>query len=112
MSTNLAMLRELSDKRKTQQQQFLTVLLDGKDADIDTLITDLVYIAKNAERPTPTWDMVDDYKTKLAATKLLLELRWDYTPSKQSMNVNLGFASLFYWNKKDNNDWETVIQAW
>jgi hypothetical protein len=27
------------------------------------------------------------------------------------MNVNLGFASLFYWNKKDNNDWETVIQA-
>lgn len=111
MSTSLAMLRELSDKRKTQQQQFLTVLLDEKDADVDTLITDLVYIAKNAERPTPTWDMVDDYKTRLTATKLLLELRWDYTPSKQSMNVNLGFASLFYWNKKDNNDWETVIQA-
>lgn len=111
MSTDLSMLRELSDKRKTQQQQFLTVLLDEKNADIDTLVTDLVDIAKNAVRPTPTWDMVEDYKTRLTATKLLLELRWDYTPSKQSMNVNLGFASLFYWNKKDNNDWETIIQA-
>lgn len=109
---DLALLQWLSDKRKTQQQQYLSVLLDDKNADINSLLTDLVEIAKTAAKPTPTWDIVDDYKTRLAATRLLLELRWDYTPAKANMSVNLWFSSLIYWNKdNDKNNWETIIQA-
>lgn len=111
MSTDIRVLDELSRKRKTQQQQYLSVLLDEKGSDVSELLDGLIVIATQATKPTPTGDVTEDYKTRLSATKLLLELRGDYTPSKANMSVNLWFSSLIYGNK---DDWpkETELYSW
>lgn len=109
---NIQVLEELSSKGKTQQQQYLTMLLDDAGWQLPDILMDIIDIAKNAMKPTPTGDEIEDYKTRLAASKLLLELRWDYTPSRASMNVNLWFSSLIYQNKGNGqqNWWEAIVQ--
>lgn len=107
---DLSVLSQLSNKSKTQQQTFISKLLAEKhNVTTDSLLWDLVEIATSASRPTPTGEIVDDYKTRLTATKLLLELTGDYTPSRASMNVSLWFWNLIYTNKE--NDWENIIQG-
>ena len=104
----IEVLKDLSGKWKTQQQKYLSLLLEEKWVSVDTLLASLIDIATNACKTTPIGELVDDYKTRLTAVKLLLELSWDYTPAKQNVSVNLWFANMFYWNKEDGG---TIIQA-
>ena len=69
-------------KRKTHQQQYISVLMDELGVTSKDLISDLVYIAQNAKTYTRDGDDNPDHKTRLNALKLLLELKGDYTPSK------------------------------
>jgi len=45
MSTNLDILKDMSIKRKTQQQQYLAALLDEKWANVSELLDWLIEIA-------------------------------------------------------------------
>ena len=109
---DLAILAALSGKRKTQQQQYISLLLEEKGATLPDILSDIVIIAKTATKPTPTWEEIEDYKTRLSASKLLLEMSGDYVPSKASMNVSLWFSNLIYWNNnKDEPITEDVIQG-
>lgn len=51
---DLAILAALSGKRKTQQQQYISLLLEEKGATLPDILSDIVVIAKTATKPTPT----------------------------------------------------------
>lgn len=110
MVTDLAQLNQLAKEWKTSVQQHIEAIL-GNEFDMDTqdMLWDLVEIARTATRPTPTGEIIEDYKVRLAATKLLLELTGNYTPSKANVNVSFGYMNKIY-QKKPQNEWQ-VIEA-
>ncbi len=72
-------------------------------------ISSIVHVALNAKKSTPTWEEIDDHKTRLAANKLLLEMAGIYQPSSWKININLWFAAQLYEQKPNNESPAEII---
>jgi len=91
----------------TWLQNYIQQILNEKWASVESILSDIVDLSKNAKTSTPLGDMIDDNKTQLAAKKMLLEMAWVY--KSKWMNINFDFNSVIFDgqptlrnNKKDN----------
>lgn len=96
----------------TWMQRYVMEKLQSKWAWLDQILDDIIQIRDTAERPTPTWDMVEDPVARLAANKLLLELMWVYK-SKWGINMNFNISDLLYAPRQTPvQPTAEVIQGW
>jgi len=96
----------------TWMQRHIMERLQSKWIGIDTILDDLIVWKNTAMRPTPTWDLVEDIGTRMAANKLLLELMWIYK-TKWWINMNFNISDMLYAPRQTpvQTAWE-VIQGW
>lgn len=96
----------------TWLQAYVQELLKENGASVDTLLADIIDISKNAVTSTPLWDVLPDYKTQMAAKKLLLEMSGMYK-QKWWTNISFDFRSLLF-NGKDraSDTGDSKIQPW
>lgn len=85
---------------KSPMQDVISRILEEKGYDINTSLAEVIDIAFHATKESRTWEEQADYKTRLNANKLLLELWWYYTPSSAKVNVNLGLAAMIQKDEK------------
>lgn len=112
----LSMMPKDVSQSFTGIQTYIQEVLADNDASVEEIIKDIVDVSKTAKMSTPTWDVIDDPKTRLNAKKLLLELSWVYKGWKSNTNINFDFSSMLFdgQNRKDNKevtDTATVIDG-
>lgn len=98
---------------KTPEQIQVIQAMQNKWLTMENLVEKIIDVAQNAERSTPTGEVIDDHKTRLAAAKLLFDLA-GYVPKagKQAM-VKQGLSSHLFIDEEtidgseDNDEWLT-----
>lgn len=76
-------------------QRYIEKQLASKWVDISDIVWDIVSISNNAMTSTPTWEVIEDYRTRLQAKKYLLELA-GYSKSNKGGNINVSLTNLVY----------------
>ncbi len=86
------------------QQALVTEILKKKGVTLETILWGIIDTAENAERSTPTWDVIEDYKTRLTAYKMLLDLTGVSSKSKSTERPP--------WLQNFLFDDDTIIDEW
>lgn len=103
----------LPEQSKTPQELAISRLLDERWMWVTEIFEWLIDIAENAEKSTPTWDFIPDYRTRANVLKMLLEARWDFVNKSWKVNVNVGiFDMLRKWDNERNTITADDIIVW